>query len=64
LAGLDGIRVERGQVVVDEHGSTGRPGWFAGGDCANGGTEVVYAAADGKRAAQAIHRYLTEGRHA
>jgi glutamate synthase (NADPH/NADH) small chain len=61
--GLDGIRFEKGQVVVGEDGATGRKGWFAGGDCANGGTEVVYAAAEGKRAARAIHQYLMGGRH-
>jgi dihydropyrimidine dehydrogenase (NAD+) subunit PreT len=41
--------------VVDEGGATGTPGVFAGGDCANGGKEVVNAAAEGKAAAQAIH---------
>ncbi|MEZ4264949.1 MAG: FAD-dependent oxidoreductase [Myxococcota bacterium] len=55
VAGLDGIAVERGRVVVDEAGATGRPRFFAGGDCSNGGKEVVNAAAEGKAAAQAIH---------
>jgi dihydropyrimidine dehydrogenase (NAD+) subunit PreT len=32
--------------------------YFAGGDLLNGGAEVVYAAADGKKAAQGINRYL------
>jgi glutamate synthase (NADPH/NADH) small chain len=59
LAGLSGIRLERGRVLVDDRGFTGRKGWFAGGDCANGGKEVVNAAAEGKRAAQSIHRLLT-----
>lgn len=58
LSELDGVRLERGRVLVDEHGRMGRKGWFAGGDCANGGKEVVNAAAEGKRAARAIHRYL------
>jgi glutamate synthase (NADPH/NADH) small chain len=36
---------------------------FVGGDCANGGAEIVNAAAEGKRAAAAIHEYLAgEGR--
>ena len=30
------------------------PKYFAGGDCVNGGREVVDAVADGKRAALAI----------
>jgi glutamate synthase (NADPH/NADH) small chain len=40
--------------MVDAHGYTGRPGWYAGGDCTNGGKEVVNAAAEGKIAAHAI----------
>ena len=51
-----GINVDRGRVLVDADGATSRARWYAGGDCANGGTEVVYAAAEGKRAAHAIHR--------
>lgn len=58
LSGLGGIAVEKGRVVTDEHGATGRKGWFAGGDCRNGGKEVVNAAAEGKAAARAIHRHL------
>jgi dihydropyrimidine dehydrogenase (NAD+) subunit PreT len=51
---FDGNRI----AVSPESGATNRPGWFAGGDCANGGKEVVNAAAEGKRAARAIDRYL------
>lgn len=58
LAALEGVRLEKGLIVTDPHGRTGRPNWFAGGDCANGGREVVYAAAEGKRAAHAIDEYL------
>jgi dihydropyrimidine dehydrogenase (NAD+) subunit PreT len=58
LAGLDGIDIEWGRVVTDDDGATGRPGWFAGGDAANGGKEVVNAAAEGMRAARAIGEYL------
>ena len=32
---------------------------FTGGDCVNGGREVVNAVADGKRAARGIHQFLT-----
>jgi dihydropyrimidine dehydrogenase (NAD+) subunit PreT len=64
LAGLEGMRIESGRVIVDELGRTGRRGWFAGGDCANGGKEVVNAAAEGKAAARGIHRYLTGEEHA
>ena len=61
LAGLAGIRVEQGILRVDAHGFTGRPGWYAGGDCANGGKEVVNAAAEGMAAARAIDRELAAG---
>jgi glutamate synthase (NADPH/NADH) small chain len=40
---------------------TDNPRWFVGGDCANGGKEVVNAVAEGKRAALGIHEWL-EGR--
>ncbi|MEI6474547.1 MAG: FAD-dependent oxidoreductase [Planctomycetota bacterium] len=54
LDSLTGIRVERGRIMVDEHGYTGRPRWYAGGDCTNAGKEVVNAVAEGKIAAHAI----------
>ena len=57
---LDGIEVQSGRIVVKEGGATHRPGVFAAGDAANGGTEVVYAAAEGKAAAHAINSYLRE----
>jgi dihydropyrimidine dehydrogenase (NAD+) subunit PreT len=59
VAALPGVQVERGRVVVDHDGRTGRAKVFAGGDCANGGMEVVNASAEGKRAARAIHRAIT-----
>ncbi|MEM7166751.1 MAG: NAD(P)-dependent oxidoreductase [Planctomycetota bacterium] len=40
-------------------GATSVPRVFAGGDAANGGSEVVDAVAEGKRAAQSIHAELT-----
>ncbi len=59
LSQLEGIRIEHGCVVADEHGRTGRPRWFAGGDARNGGKEVVNAAAEGKAAARAIDTFLS-----
>lgn len=59
LSGVEGLRLDRGRVVTDAAGFTGRAGWYAGGDCVNGGKEVVNAAAEGKAAALAIHAYLT-----
>ncbi|HIA04564.1 MAG TPA: NAD(P)-dependent oxidoreductase [Myxococcales bacterium] len=59
LTPLAGVELDWGRVVVDEHGATGHPGVYAGGDCANGGKEVVNAVYEGKTAAQAMHQYLT-----
>ncbi len=59
LEQVQDIQAPSGLVQVDEHGFTGRPGWYAGGDCVNGGREVVNAAAEGKAAALAIHQHLT-----
>jgi dihydropyrimidine dehydrogenase (NAD+) subunit PreT len=61
LSDLTDITVQWGKIEVDEQGRTGRSGYFAGGDCSNGGKEVVNAAAEGKKAAHAIHEYLTQG---
>ena len=56
---VEGIAFDRGRVVIDEAtGQTGNPAFFAGGDCVNGGKEVVNAAADGRRAAHGIDAFL------
>jgi glutamate synthase (NADPH/NADH) small chain len=61
LAGIEGIRVIRGRIRVDpETGQTQNPRYYAGGDCVNGGREVVHAVAEGRRAALAIDRMLRE----
>jgi glutamate synthase (NADPH/NADH) small chain len=39
-------------------GQTSNPKYFAGGDCVNGGREVVDAVADGKRTALAVAKLL------
>ena len=52
LHGCRGVQLRDGNVVVDsETGRTTNPRYYAGGDCVNGGREVVDAVADGKRAA-------------
>jgi len=57
------VQLAGGSVVVDVHtGQTSNPRYFAGGDCVNGGREVVDAVADGKRAALGIARYLEASR--
>jgi dihydropyrimidine dehydrogenase (NAD+) subunit PreT len=52
------IRLEGGCVAVDAMCQTSNPRYFAGGDCVNGGREVVDAVAEGKRAAAGIARHL------
>ena len=42
-------------------GQTNVPHLFAGGDCGNGGREVVNAVGEGKKAAHGIHTFLTQG---
>src|SRR5919106_5234066 len=59
LAAIPGrIAHEKGHVIVDEAGRTSNPKYWAGGDLANGGAEVVNAAAEGKRAARGVHEWL------
>ena len=61
---LSDIQLERGRILIDRAtGQTTHPKFFAGGDCTNGGREVVDAVADGKRAALGIAAYL-EAQHA
>ena len=59
-ATIDGLEIDRkGRVVVQgEHGQTSHPRIWAGGDCVNGGQEVVNAVAHGKQAAHHIHATL------
>jgi glutamate synthase (NADPH/NADH) small chain len=67
LSQARGVRLERGRVAIDRAtGQTANPKFFAGGDCVNGGREVVDAVADGKRAALGIAKWLgtrTEAKH-
>ena len=61
---LRGIELRDGSIVVDRAtGRTSHPKYFAGGDCVNGGREVVDAVADGRRAAAAMIAELGEGTH-
>jgi len=50
---------KRGTVVVNEEQLTTREGIFAGGDLTRGGATVILAMQDGKVAASAIHKYLS-----
>jgi glutamate synthase (NADPH/NADH) small chain len=59
LAHCRDVRLKHGRVVVNRAtGQTANPKYFAGGDCVNGGREVVDAVADGKRAGVAIAAML------
>lgn len=59
IAPSTGIKTSRALIDVHpETFETTRAGVFAGGDCVNGADLVVTALADGRRAADAIDRYL------
>lgn len=49
---------ERGNVRIDEDKMTCVPGVFAAGDMARGQSLVVWAIADGRRAAKGVDKYL------
>jgi dihydropyrimidine dehydrogenase (NAD+) subunit PreT len=52
----------KGRVVVDrDTHRTGNPKVYSGGDCVNGGKEVVNAVAEARVAARAMHRVFTAG---
>lgn len=55
------LRIEDGRIAIDRAtGQTTNARYFAGGDCVNGGREVVDAVADGKRAGAAMAKRLEE----
>ena len=60
---LDGapgaIKLDGGKIAVDENGRTSLDGVWAGGDCATGGDDLtVTAVAEGRDAAEDIHRVI------
>lgn len=59
----DNLEISRwGTIAVDPNTMmTSRPGVFAAGDAVSGPLTVVHGVAGGKRAARAIHQYLTYG---
>jgi NADPH-dependent glutamate synthase beta subunit-like oxidoreductase len=61
LRQVQGIELRKnGTVAVaDETRQTGNPKYFAGGDCVNGGSEVVDAVAEGMAAARGIDSWIT-----
>ncbi|MDL1878201.1 hypothetical protein FBQ85_24025, partial [Cytophagia bacterium CHB2] len=58
---IPNLAVQGKKVVIDANtGATSVQGLFAGGDCVNGGGEVVDAVEMGKVAARGIKNYLFE----
>jgi glutamate synthase (NADPH/NADH) small chain len=59
LRGVTGIELRKnGTVIADTRHQTGNPKYFAGGDCTNGGSEVVDAVAEGMAAARGIDSWV------
>ncbi|MDP4149318.1 MAG: NAD(P)-dependent oxidoreductase [Bacteroidota bacterium] len=58
LVQADGLANTNGRISADKQGVTSLAGVFAGGDCVNGGKEVVDAVQAGKHGAAAILQYL------
>lgn len=59
LSSLNGVEIDTGgRVVVDDNQRTGHTKIWAGGDCVNGGKEVVNAVQHGKIAARSINEAL------
>ena len=58
LAQLRVALTERGTVAVDEHHMTSVPGVFAAGDMERGQSLIVWAIAEGRKAARGVDRYL------
>ncbi|MBI3591622.1 MAG: NAD(P)-dependent oxidoreductase [Candidatus Melainabacteria bacterium] len=58
---IKNLEVTQGKIVVNKNFQTTNPKYFAGGDCINGGKEVVNAAAHGRDAARGINEFLMRG---
>lgn len=58
LISTNGLVHKNGKVTIASDGSTNLKGIFAGGDCVNGGKEVVDAVQAGKVGAGSILKYL------
>jgi glutamate synthase (NADPH/NADH) small chain len=60
---LPGVALDaHGCIVADaKTGATGNPKVYSGGDCVNGGKEVVNAVADGRNAARFVHALFAAG---
>jgi dihydropyrimidine dehydrogenase (NAD+) subunit PreT len=60
LVPVEGLALDGGKIAVTGAGRTSLPGIWAGGDCAAGGEDLtVTAVAQGRDAAEDIHRAIT-----
>ena len=59
LIASESLPNQSGKIVADRRGVTNLQGVFAGGDCVNGGKEVVDAVQAGKDSAAAILQFLS-----
>ena len=62
---LDSLELQydhRGNVTVDEHFMTNVDGVFATGDTKRGASLIVWAIAEGRKAAAGVHHYLQAGK--
>ena len=57
---VEGLEIsKKGTIVVNESMQSSIPTIFAGGDITRGGATVILAMSDGRKAAAAMHEYLT-----
>ena len=57
---VEGLEISRkGTIVVNENMQSSIPTIFAGGDITRGGATVILAMSDGRKAAAAMHEYLS-----
>lgn len=58
---VEGLEIsKKGTIVVNEGMQSNLPMIFAGGDIVRGGATVILAMSDGRKAAAAMHEYLTQ----
>jgi glutamate synthase (NADPH/NADH) small chain len=58
----EGLTITGGKIEVDAEGRTSMAKVWAGGDCATGGDDLtVTAVAEGRDAAESMHRFLSMG---
>jgi glutamate synthase (NADPH/NADH) small chain len=63
LVNNSNIENKNGKIVLKDKASTNIPGVFAGGDCVNGGKEVVDAVQAGKDGAAAVLNFINKNQN-